>query len=94
MLMRLNIVLVVAILATSLYLIRTAHDARRLYADIDRARNQQRQLDIELKHLEAERHAQATNLRVEKVARDRLAMRPATPAVTHYVVDPAPEAAR
>ena len=35
----------------------------------------------------AQRQAQATNLRVEKVARARLAMRAATPAVTQYVFD-------
>lgn len=99
---RLNVLLVLAIVASALVLIRTAHESRRLYAEIDRARNQQRQLDVELKHLEAERRAQATNLRVEKVARERLAMRAATPALTFYVADPAaaettasaPEAAR
>ncbi len=75
---RLNVVLVLAIVASALVLIRTAHESRRL------------------------RRVQATNLRVEKVARERLAMRAATPALTFYVTDPAaaestasaPEAAR
>ncbi|MBT9525273.1 MAG: cell division protein FtsL, partial [Rhizobacter sp.] len=35
--------------------------------------------------LKSEKQSQATPLRVEKVARDRLAMRNATPAVTQYV---------
>jgi cell division protein FtsL len=91
---RLNVVLVLAIIASGLFLVRTAHESRRLYAELDRARSQQRQLDLDLKQLEAERHAQATNLRVEKVARERLAMRPATPAVTRYVADPGAGAAR
>ena len=35
--------------------------------------------------MKAEKQSQATPLRVERVARDRLAMRTATPAVTQYV---------
>ena len=90
---RLTVLLVIALVASSLYLVRTAYEARRLFADLDRARGQQRQLELEHKRLEAERHAQATNLRVEKVARERLAMRTATPALTLYVADPAASAA-
>ena len=41
----------------------------------------------EFKRLEAEREGQATSLRVERTARERLAMRAATPAVTVYVND-------
>jgi cell division protein FtsL len=85
---RVNTLLVLALLASSLYLVKTAYDARRLFSDLDRAKNEQAQLDAEYKRLEAERQAQATNLRVEKVARERLAMRLATPAVTQYVTDP------
>lgn len=95
---RLNLLLLVVLLASSLYLVKTAYDARRLYSELDRAKNEQARLDAEYKRLEAERQAQATNLRVEKVARERLAMRLASPAVTQYVTDtPAassPEAAK
>jgi cell division protein FtsL len=84
---RVNTLLVLALLASSLYLVKTAYEARRLFSDLDRAKNEQAQLDAEYKRLEAERQAQATNLRVEKVARERLAMRLATPAVTQYVTD-------
>ena len=38
---------------------------------------------------QAERQAQATHIRVEKTAREKLAMRTATPAVTQYVDDAA-----
>jgi cell division protein FtsL len=84
---RVNTLLVLALLASSLYLVKTAYDARRLFSELERAKNEQAQLDAEYKRLEAERQAQATNLRVEKVARERLAMRLATPAVTQYVTD-------
>ena len=55
--------------------------------ELDRAKNEQQQLDADYKRLDAERQAQATHLRVEKVAADKLQMRPATPAVTQYVGD-------
>ena len=51
------------------------------------------QLDADFERLEAERQAQATPLRVEKVAREKLRMRTATPAVTQYVTT-TPRAAR
>jgi cell division protein FtsL len=73
-------------------LVRTAYDSRRLFTAIDRARVEQSRLDAEFKRLDAERQAQATHLRVEKVAREKLGMRTVTPAVTHVVVD-APAAA-
>jgi cell division protein FtsL len=82
---RLNTVLVIALVASSLYLVRTAYDSRRLYTELDRARNEQAKLEVEYKRLEAERQAAATNARVERTARERLAMRTATPAVTVYV---------
>jgi cell division protein FtsL len=84
---RLNMILVLALLASSLYLVRTAYDSRRLFAELDKAKNEAARLDTESKRLEAEREAQATSLRVERTARERLAMRTATPAVTVYVHD-------
>jgi cell division protein FtsL len=91
---KLNVVLVLALLASSLYLVRTAYEARRLFAELDRERNNAAKLDVEFKRLEAERQAAATHLRIERTARDRLAMRPATPAVTVYVNDAAVGATR
>ena len=85
--LRVNLLLLAAVIGSSLLLVRTSYEGRRLYAAVDRARNEQQQLDVEYKRLDAERQAQATHLRVEKVARDKLQMRSATPAVTQYVVD-------
>ena len=84
-----NVVLVAALIASSLYLVRTAHESRRLFAELDRARNEAARLEADAKRLEAERQAAATNLRVERTARERLSMRAATPAVTVYVNDAA-----
>jgi cell division protein FtsL len=84
---RVNTVLLIGLVASSLYLVRTAYDSRRLYTELDRARSDAAKLEVEYKRLEAERQAAATNARVERTARDRLAMRTATPAVTVYVHD-------
>lgn len=82
---RLNLILLVALVISSVYLVRVSYDSRRLFAQLDRAQSEARQLEIEHERLIAEKQSQATPLRVEKVARERLAMRGATPAVTQYV---------
>jgi cell division protein FtsL len=84
---RQHLLLVLVLLASSLFLVQTSYESRRLYTELDRARSEQARLDSDYKRLEAERQAQATHLRVERVARERLAMRTVTPAVTHVVAD-------
>jgi cell division protein FtsL len=82
---RLNALLLLALLFSSAYLIRVSHESRRLFAEFDKARNEERMLDNEFERLKADKQAQATPLRVERMAREKLAMRSATPAVTQYL---------
>ncbi len=82
---RLNLALVLLLVASSLYLVRTTYEARRLYTELERANAEARRLDTELDRLQVEKRAQATPLRVEKLARDQLQMRAATPGNTVYV---------
>ena len=82
---RINLLLLIALMASSLYLVRVQYDSRRLYAEIERAQNEFRKLEIEHERLQVEKRAQATPARVEKLAREQLHMRPATPAITQYV---------
>jgi cell division protein FtsL len=89
---KLNLLLLVALVASALLLVKTSYESRRLFAALDRAKNEQQVLESERQRLEAERQAQATPLRVERVARDKLGMRTATAAVTQYVSDPAASA--
>ncbi len=81
---RLNLLLLAALIASALVLIRSAYDSRRLFAEIHRAEVEALRLNGERTRLEAERQAQATTLRVERTAREKLAMRTVTPAVTMY----------
>ena len=85
-----NLLLLAALLASSMTLVKTSYESRRLFSALDRARAEAQVLESERQRLEAERQAQATPLRVERVAREKLGMRTATAAVTEYVVDAAP----
>ena len=82
---RLNLVLLLAVLASALYLVRVQYDSRRLYAEIERAQGDFRKLEVEHERLQVEKRAHATAARVERLAREQLHMRPATPAITQYV---------
>lgn len=85
---RLNIVLLLAVLASAIYLVHTQYESRRLFTELDRATVEARRLETEHQRLQVEKRAQATPLRVEKIARAQLNMRTATPAITQYVSDP------
>lgn len=82
---RLNLLLLVALLASCVFLVRVAYDARRLFAALDKAQSEERLLESDFERLKAEKQAQATPSRVEAVAHNQLGMRTATPAVTNYV---------
>ena len=74
-----------AVLARALYLVQTQYESRRLYVELEKATAQNRKLEAENERLQVEKRAQATPLRVEKLAKDNLQMRSVTPAITQYV---------
>ena len=82
---RLNLVLLLAVLVSSLYLVSVQYDSRRLFSDLDRARAEAHQIEADAERLQVEKRAQATPLRVERLAKEQLQMRTVTPAITHYV---------
>ena len=86
---RVNLLLIVLVLGSALYLVHTQYESRQLYTALDRAHSEMRRLDTEHERLQVEKRAQATPLRVETLARAQLHMRTATPAITQYVTDPA-----
>ena len=91
---RLDLLLLALLLASSLVAVNNAYESRRVFSELDRARQQQAQLDAEFKRLDAERQAQGTHLLVERAAREKLKMRTASPAVTAYVEDTAASGAQ
>ncbi len=82
---RVNLVLLLAVLASALYLVDVQYESRRLFSDLDKARAEARRLEADKERLQVEKRAQATPLRVEQLAKTKLQMRTATPAITHYV---------
>ena len=83
--MRLNLLLTLAVLATALYLVHVQYESRRLYVELERAAAQARKLEVAHESLQAEKRGQATPLRVERLAKDKLQMHTVTPAITQYV---------
>ena len=86
---RLSIVLLAAVMFSAMYLVKVEYESRQLVTQIERARTEARTLATQRRQLEVEKRAQATSLRVEKLAQDKLAMRPVTPAITEYVTQAA-----
>lgn len=85
MMIRLNLTLLVAVMASALYLVQVQYESRRLTAEIERAQNEARRLDVEHERLQVQKREQATPARVERLAKEQLHMKPATPAITQYV---------
>jgi cell division protein FtsL len=85
MIVRLNIVLAIALLLSCFWLIRTSYESRHLFVELEKAQSQSHELQIDFERLQVDKRAQATPLRVEKLAREKLRMFNTSPAVTHYV---------
>jgi cell division protein FtsL len=84
---KLNMLLLVALLLSSLLLVRSAYESRRVFAALDKARGEQQNLDAEFRRLDTDRQQQATNQKVDRVARDRLHMHTALPGEVQLVMD-------
>lgn len=85
---RVNLLLLLAVVASALYLVDIQYESRRLYVELEKATAQGRKLETENERLQVEKRAQATPLKIEKLAQERLQMRMATPAITQYVSYP------
>jgi cell division protein FtsL len=85
---RLNFILLAAVLATMLYIVKTQYESRQLFVAIEKATVDVRKLELTHSSLQVESRAQATPLIIEKLAKEKLQMRSATPAVTQYISNP------
>jgi cell division protein FtsL len=83
--LRLNIVLAVLLVLSCIWLIRSSNESRRLFSDLEKAQARSHELQIDFERLQLDKRAQATPLRVEKLAREKLHMFNNSPAVTRYV---------
>jgi cell division protein FtsL len=88
---RLSFVLWLSVMLSALYLVRTQYESRSLTTELHRTSVEAQRLETENDRLDVERRAQATPLRVEKLAREQLRMRTITPAITQYATMQEPQ---
>ena len=82
---RLNVLLLIAVMATAMFLVHTQYMSRQLFTEFHRVELETRRLELDHDRLQVEKRAQATPLRVEKLAKEQLQMRTTSPAITQYV---------
>jgi cell division protein FtsL len=84
---RLNLLLLALLTACALGLVTAQHKARKLFADLEREQARTKALDVEWGQLELETRTWALPSRIDKLARERLDMRPPDPRQTHLMRD-------
>jgi len=72
---RLSVILLVALALCALGLVTSQHNARKLFAELEREQVRAAQLDVEFGQLQLEASTWAMHGRVQQLARDRLRMR-------------------
>ncbi len=77
---RLNLLLLLVALACALATVAANHGARKLFTEFEREQTRMRELEVEYGQLQLEQSTWAGHARIEKIARERLAMRPPAPA--------------
>ncbi|WP_284334919.1 cell division protein FtsL [Comamonas sp. NoAH] len=87
--LRLNFLLLVAVMLSGLYLVQTQYDSRRLFTELHRATNEARNLETEYQRLQVELRAQSSPSRIEALAVAQ-GLQGVSPAITHYVRDTQP----
>lgn len=83
--MKRNMALLLCVVVAAMLLVVSTHRARTVFAELQKAKAVQRQLEGQYRRLEAQRQQSSKNLAVERVAQSRLRMNSATPEVTEYV---------
>jgi len=73
---RLNLLLLAVLAACALGLVTSQHQARKLFAELEREQVRAQSLEVEYGQLQLEASTWATPTRVERFARDRLRMSP------------------
>ena len=85
--LRINLLLLLAVMMSALFLVSTQYESRKLFTELDRAENEARRLATDQQRLQVEKRAQATPQRIETLAREKLQMKQASQAITQYVPD-------
>ena len=87
---RFNLVLILIALACALSAVSANHRARKLFTELEATQKRMRDLEVEWGQLQLEQSTLAAHVRVEKVAREKLGMKPPAPGQI-ISVDAVPE---
>jgi cell division protein FtsL len=87
---RLTLCLLALLAACSLGLVTSQHHARKLFAELEREQARAKALEVEYGQLQLEQSTWAMHARVERLARERLRMRPPEPQRMQVLEAPAP----
>ena len=79
---RVNVLLLLLVMACAIGVITAQHHARKLFAELEGEQAAAQKLETEWTQLQLEQGTWATNKRVESVASKRLGMRPPDAAAT------------
>jgi cell division protein FtsL len=85
---RINLVLLLALIACALSLVTSRHQARRVFVELDRAQAEARGYETEYGQLQLEQSTWGMPARVEKIAREQLRMQLPSAARTEIVALP------
>lgn len=82
---RLNLLLLALLTVCALGLVSSQHNARKLFAELEREQARTKALDVEWGQLELETRTWALSSRIDKLARERLEMRTPDPRQVHIL---------
>ena len=85
---RVNVLLLIAVVVCALSVVTSQHKARKLFQALESEQERARQLEVEFGQLQLELSTWATSPRIEKIAREKLHMR--TPETAKIVTAAAP----
>ncbi len=81
---RLNLMLLLAVIACALGVVTSQHKARKLFVELQQEKEQAQEMDVEWGQLQLEQSTWAAPVRVEKVAMQKLLMQqPASAQIRH-----------
>ena len=85
MMVRINLLLLAALVACALSLVASRHQARKLFVELEREQAQSRAYEVEYGQLQIEQSTWAMPGRVEKIAREQLHMQLPVPGRVEIV---------
>ncbi len=71
--------LLALVVASALGVVAAQHQSRKLFAELEREQTRAHELEVEWGQLQLEQSTWAAHARVEKIARERMGMRPPAP---------------